>query len=120
MRSRESERLEPLIDPAIQSLKRMFEGGREEEDFTTARIASSVLSTWARIKQSERAEDAIMFSMARSLAHDREELERYLKVTMPDLPMLKVVNGETKQLPTPEADAETEAESKSKKKSKKD
>jgi len=97
---RDSARLEPIIEPAVQALRKVFMGGNHEDaDVTAARLASSVLATWARLKQAERAQEGIYFAMARELAEDREQLARYIRLTLPDVPIVRVMDA--KKLPEP-------------------
>jgi hypothetical protein len=89
---RDSDRLEPLIEPAVKVLKGLFTGVNiEDNDISTARIAASSLATWSRLKQAERAQEAIYFSMARELASDKDQLAQYIKATLPDVPIARVL-----------------------------
>jgi len=91
---RDSDRLEPLVTPAINVLKKLFTGAStEEEDIATARIAASSLATWSRLKQAERAQEAVYFNMARELANDREQLAIYIKASLPDVPIVRVLEA---------------------------
>jgi hypothetical protein len=83
-----SQRLEPVIDEAVEILKRTFQAGElNDQELAVARLANSTLGTWAKLKQSESAQEAVYFSMARELAQDQEQLAHYIKVTMPHLPL---------------------------------
>lgn len=96
--SKDSQRLEPMISGAVQTLERVFQPGEhDEQELIVARLASSVLATWAKLKQSERAQEAVYFTMARELAKDSDQLADYVRRTMPDVPLSKELN----KLPTP-------------------
>jgi hypothetical protein len=97
---KDSDRLEGLVEPAVQALKKVFISPGDElidNDLATARLAGSVLATWSRLKQSERTQEAVYFSMARELATDRVQLEQYIKMSLPDVPLVKVLDA--KKLP---------------------
>lgn len=97
---KDSTRLEPLIDDAIQTLQTIFRAAGEHsgDELAVARLANSVLATWSKLKQSESAQEAVYFSMARELAEDREQLAHYIEVTMPHVPLAQ---GSLKKLPKP-------------------
>jgi len=100
MAKKDSEKIEDLIGPAANLLKRVFAAPGDElvdNDLTTARLAATVISSWTRLKQAERAQEAVYFSMARELAGDRAQLEQYIKLSMPDVPLVKVL--EARKLP---------------------
>lgn len=83
---KDSQRLEPVIEPAVKTLQAVFRPGEPEEgDLMKARLASSVLSTWARLRASERAQETLYFNMAQALATDREQLAHYIELTMPNV-----------------------------------
>jgi hypothetical protein len=96
MAKKDSDQLQELIKPAVNALKKVFTQPGDElvdNDLTTARLAGSVLATWSRLKQAERAQEAVYFSMARELASDRSQLEQYVKLSMPDVPLVKVLDA---------------------------
>ena len=102
---KDSQRMEAVIDPAIKTLKAIFRPGESEEaDLVKARLASSVLSTWARLRASERAQEALYFNMAQALASDREQLAQYIELTMPNV--LPIEAKKIEALPEPEKMAE--------------
>jgi len=97
---RDSKRLEPIIDPAINAIRSILtDGEHTDNEITAARIASSVLATWSKLKQSERAQEAVYFAMARELAQDQEQLAKYISMTLPDVPLVRVLDA--KKLPAP-------------------
>ncbi len=100
MTQRDSDRIDALIEPAVNLLKKIFTAPGDDladKDLVNARLAGSILATWSRLKQAERAQEAVYFSMARELANDRAQLETYIKLSMPDVPLVKVL--EAKNIP---------------------
>jgi hypothetical protein len=98
--NKDSDRLEGIIEPAVSALRKVFTQPGDElvdNDLTTARLASSVLSTWSRLKTAERAQEAVYFNMARELANDQNQLKEYIRASMPDVPLVKVLDA--KELP---------------------
>ena len=59
----------------------------KEDDFLRhkAKIGISVLSSFARLNQTERAKDATQFLVLKHLAKDENEMEKYIKSSMPHL-----------------------------------
>lgn len=89
---RDSSRLEPVIDDAVNAIKSILKRGEHDVDeFTQARIATSTLATWAKLKQSERAADGLALSVAQQIAGDPDELAQYVKLTMPDTPIAQAI-----------------------------
>ena len=82
-------------DLAIQArdtLKEFFKNkARTSADIATARIASGVLSSYARTRQAAGAADALNFMIARELSSDRAELERFLVAAMPHVPIVRAL-----------------------------
>ncbi len=96
----DSDRLEPIIDEAVNAIHHIFTSNEHtDNDVAAARIASSVLATWSKLKQSERSQEAIYFAMARELAEDKDQLEKYIALTLPDVPIVKMLDA--KKLPAP-------------------
>lgn len=60
-----------------------------KEVLQRARIASSVLSTVVRHEATESARVKTMINLARQLAEDKEQLRQYIRISMPDIKMLK-------------------------------
>lgn len=88
-------KLEALADAAMSQLFKFFKGEEHTgRDIAVARVSTAVISSWTRYQQTKSAETATLFMMARELATDKEQLARYISVTMPDVGILKL-------LPTP-------------------
>lgn len=85
-------KLVDLADEAIGTLNHFFsEGEHTPRDIGVARIATAVLSAWTRQQQTRSAEKATLFMVARELASDKEQLAEYVRLTMPDLSIIKAL-----------------------------
>ena len=85
-------KLAGLADQAMGTLNRFFrQDDRTGKDIGVARIATAVLSAWTRQQQTKSAEKATMFMVARELASDKEQLAEYVRLTMPDLNIVKAL-----------------------------
>ena len=81
-----------LADQAIGSLQQFFrKKERTTKDVGVARVATAVLSSWTRQQQTKSAEKATMFMVARELANDKEQLAEFIRLTMPDLSIVKAL-----------------------------
>lgn len=84
--------IEELAAQARSTLRDFFhEKARTNADIAAARIASSLLSTFAREKQAAGAADALNFMMARELASDKAQLEQFLAAALPSSPIMKAL-----------------------------
>lgn len=95
-----SERMEPLVEPAIDTLRKVFRGDVDllsDKDISVARIAASSLSTYAKLVQTENAQQGLAYNIARDLAQNPEQLAAYIKATMPDTGFIEVMKA--KELP---------------------
>ena len=90
---RDSDRLDTLIDPAVEALRKLLtEGPADDDELAIANVAKGILATWAKLKQTERAQDAMHFVMARELL-DKEKLQEYIKLTLPGGPLKELGSG---------------------------
>lgn len=82
-----------LADKAIESLSDFFrqKGEHTSKDIGAARVATAIISSWTRQSQTKSAEKATMFMVARELANDRDQLAEYIRLTMPDLALVKAL-----------------------------
>jgi hypothetical protein len=97
MTDKTEQRTERLADLAMDEIESFFKSkDRSPQAIAGARIASSVLASHARLKQSERAEQAMTFMMARELAADGDQLKQYIKATMPSSPFVKAIDAPKK------------------------
>lgn len=56
-----------------------------KEDVQKARIASSCMSMYQRFRATVNAETSLKYKICKDLSKDKEELERYVKITTPEL-----------------------------------
>lgn len=85
-------KLARLADEAITALSLFFKGkDPTHKDIGVARVATAVLSAWTRQQQTKSAEKATLFMVARELASDKEQLAEYVRLTMPDLSIVKAL-----------------------------
>jgi len=85
-------KLAGLADQAIDTLHIFFrQDDRTGKDIGVARVATAVLSAWTRQQQTKSAEKATMFMVARELASDKQQLADYVRLTMPDLNIVKAL-----------------------------
>lgn len=85
-------KLASLAEDAIGKLKDFF--NQEEytgKDVGVARVATAVLSAWTRHEQTKSAEKTTLFMVARELASDKDQLAEYIRLTMPDLGIVKAL-----------------------------
>ncbi len=86
------QKLGSLADQAINNLGKFFNRKeRTSQDIGVARVATSVLSAWTRQQQTKSAERTTMFMLARELATDRDQLAEYVRLTMPDASIVKLL-----------------------------
>jgi hypothetical protein len=86
------------IDELARLARRRVADFLKADDHTTMqiaeiRVATGVLATYARVKQTAGAREALTFMMARELAGDREQLADYIRATMPGAAIVKALPG---------------------------
>lgn len=84
---RDSEKLQPVFDLAINDLKKMFEMHLEPGD--RDKVATSVIGAYTRLKATEIHRDALMYQVIKDLSQDKDELKKYVDVSMPEIKKLK-------------------------------
>ncbi len=90
----DTNKLEEVGNEALETLSLFLRGDTSEEKFIPgARIASSVISTIAKIKQTESARDATNVLVARELASNPEDFKKYISVAMPNSPFKKLIES---------------------------
>lgn len=100
--ARDSDRLDRIIDPAVETLAKVFRGEAiTEEQITAAKLAVTAIGAWTRLKQAERAQEGLYFNMAALLASDKEELKQYIRLSMPHVPLLRALDA--RQEPKPKS-----------------
>lgn len=81
-----------LSRKAMKQLGEFFnEGEHTSKSIAAARVATAILSSWTRDHQTRSAEKATMFMVARELASDKNQLAEYIRITMPDLELVKAL-----------------------------
>jgi hypothetical protein len=89
--------LDKLQEVSARELIRFFTGPsaiRESKTTLNAvRLAVSSLSAVGRLKATERAKDATQLAVLQSLSKDRDQFEKYLKVSMPHLNPAALIEG---------------------------
>ena len=79
-------RFQELFNEASKALLEYFRGGIEDPQANTkARIATSVISSYTRHEATESAKEQTRVLVARQLATNREEFERYIQLAMPQM-----------------------------------
>ncbi len=87
-----AETLDTLAGLAMFKLRGFLEGGDHTgKDIAEAKIASGIVSSWVRNKQTDSALQATNFMMARELAQDRQQLETYIRLTNPQSALVKAL-----------------------------
>jgi hypothetical protein len=85
-------KLGQLAERAMKSLDDFFDADDHTgKDIGAARIATAIISAWTRQAQTRSAEKTTLFMVARELAGDREQLAEYIRLTMPDLAIVKAL-----------------------------
>jgi hypothetical protein len=94
----DTNKLEEVGNDAIETLRLYFRSDTSEEKFIPgARIASSVISTIAKIKQTESAREATSVLVARELANNPEDFKKYIQVAMPNSPFKTLIEDKSKK-----------------------
>lgn len=87
-----SQKFKKLADDSIDQITSYFDSdGKDQALEKKANAARSVLSSWARHEQTISAREATNFMMARELAQDKDQLEKYIKLSMPSSPLVKAL-----------------------------
>ena len=97
--------LEAFASEAIAYLRDYFgrggfgAAGQDKGQQTDARIAVAALSAWTRMQQTRGAGRALDYQMARDLAADKNELRRYMEVSLPDHGLVRLIKSEAAGAP---------------------
>lgn len=84
--------LDLLGAEAVSSLRKFLSLSEHTSlDIGKARVAASALSAWTRSKQTESARETNFLVLARELANDKAEFRRFVKIAMPQTPLLKAL-----------------------------
>ena len=63
----------------------------EDKSQQVVKEANKLLSSYARVRQTESAKEALYFSMAREIAASPEQLEEYMRLTIPQSGFMKAL-----------------------------
>ena len=89
--------LDKLQEVSTRELIRFFTGPSVIRESKTAinavRLAVSSLSAVGRLKATDRAKDATQLAVLQALSKDRDQFEKYLKVSMPHLNPAVMIEG---------------------------
>jgi len=79
-----NEKLTELADKAMDGLRSFLDAeDHTGKDIGVARVATSILNAWTRYQQARNAEKALVFMVARELAQDKEQLQEYIRASLP-------------------------------------
>lgn len=80
-----------LLGAEAVSALRKFLAGQDNAtslDIGKARVAASALSAWTRHRQTESARESNFLVLARELAENKEQFKKFVRVAMPNAPIL--------------------------------
>lgn len=60
-------------------------------DLERARVAQSTFASWTRNRQTENARESNFLILARELAEDKNQFRRFVRLGMPNAPILKAL-----------------------------
>lgn len=60
-------------------------------DIGKAKVAASSLSAWTRAKATESAREGNFLLLARELAEDKKQFQKFIKLGMPNAPIVKAL-----------------------------
>lgn len=61
------------------------------EKAKAAKLAATSLSAWTRQNATENSRSALNFAMAREIAGDKDQLQRYIAITNPESPLVRAL-----------------------------
>src|SRR5688572_30439535 len=100
-RQRRMQKAGDVADLSLAVIERFLKDDSEDELTVRAlariKYASTMISAFAKLEQTNGARQALSFAMARELSDNPEEFRRYVTVSMPEHPMTKVLPSGEKQ-----------------------
>jgi hypothetical protein len=82
-----------LAEESVETLRDFLSMGNPDENaITKAGIAKSSLSAWTRFKQTQSSLITTKAILIRDLAENKSELLRYLRVSAPELNIVKALS----------------------------
>jgi hypothetical protein len=98
------ELMEEVAREASRSMLDFFRSGIDDaQGIAKARVAASAVASFSRMKQAESAHQAMLVSLSRDLAKDKDELQAYIRATMPNSPLVKALPVPQPQQTAPSA-----------------
>ena len=81
-----------LARQAVHILNKIMQNGDSDKTSQAqARVAATALTAWTRYLQGERIQAVTTFAMAERLARNPDEFRQYVRIAMPDNPMVKAI-----------------------------
>lgn len=82
----ETKKIDEMFDEAVNVISDFLKSNLiSKEDVQKARIASSAMGMYQRFRATINAEMGLKYRICKDLAKDKEELEKYINITTPDL-----------------------------------
>lgn len=86
----ETNNLDEMFKKAVNEINHFFDNKLiTKEDVQKARIASSAMSMYQRFRATVNAETSLKYKVCKDLAKDKSELEKYIKITAPNIGLPK-------------------------------
>lgn len=85
---KDTEKMRPIFELALRDLENMFKMHLEPGD--RDKIATSVLGAYTRIKGTEIHADALRYQVIKDISQDKDELNKYISISMPHFDMKKL------------------------------
>ncbi len=84
--------IEVLAAEAVSGLRKFLNlPEHTDKDLERVRVAQSIFASWTRLRQSSAHEQGNLVMLARSLAKDKSEFRRLVRLAMPNAPMLRAL-----------------------------
>lgn len=82
----EVKKVDEMFEEAVNTISSFLKSNLiTKEDVAKARIASSAMSMYQRFRATLNSETSLKYRICKDLAKDKEELEKYISITTPDL-----------------------------------
>lgn len=86
----ETKNLDEIFEKAVNEINGFFDNKLiTKEDVQKAKIASSTMSMYQRFRATVNAETGLKYKICKDLAKDKGELEKYIKITAPNIGLPK-------------------------------
>lgn len=82
----EIKKVDEMFDLAVTEISSFLKNKLiSKDDVAKARIASSAMSMYQRFRATVNSETSMKYRICKDLAKDKEELEKYISITTPEL-----------------------------------